>query len=50
MIDPNSTLAKVHTSIIRAKEKKEKDKIEMDKFEKDGLPSEIMELIRRLEG
>jgi hypothetical protein len=48
MIDSNSTLAKVHTSIIRAKEKKEKDKKELERFGKDGLPSELVELIRRL--
>jgi hypothetical protein len=48
MIDRSSTLAKVHTSIIRAKEKKQKDKREQERFEKEGLPSELVELIRRL--
>jgi hypothetical protein len=48
MIDSNSTLAKVHTSIIRAKEKKEKDKRELERFEKEGLPNELVELIRLL--
>jgi hypothetical protein len=48
MIDQSSTLAKVHTSIIRAKEKKEKDRRELERFEKEGLPGELVELIRRL--
>jgi hypothetical protein len=48
MIDSNSTLAKVHTSIIRAKEKKEKDRMKQERFEKEGLPTELVEFIRHL--
>jgi hypothetical protein len=48
MIELNSTLAQVHTSIIRAREKKKEDKRELKRFEKEGLPSELVELIRLL--
>jgi hypothetical protein len=48
MIDSNSTLAQVHTSIIRAREKKKEDKRGLERFEKEGLPSELVELIRLL--
>jgi hypothetical protein len=47
MIDTNSTLANVHTSIIRAKEKKEQDKVELERFE-NGLPGDFVKLFRRL--
>jgi hypothetical protein len=46
--DSNSTLAKVHTSIIRAKEKKEKDRMKLERFEKEGPPTELVEFIRHL--
>jgi hypothetical protein len=49
MIDPESNLANVSTSIVRAREKREKHERNLVSLKKNGLPSDIMEIIKLLD-
>jgi hypothetical protein len=50
MIDPKSNLANVSTSIVRARKKREEHEKALVSFQKNGLPSDIREIIKLLEG